>query len=441
MKALTLVLLCPLAAAAQMQVPPGTRSAVPVTPTSAVPSGQEQALQRAEEAISKGSYQDAVTLLAPLANAGQKDGRLFYDLGFAQDALGKDQEAATAYRGALERNPQDGTTRVSLGLLLARSGDRAAAEEELARATRSPGLPAEIAGRAFRALAQMHVETQPVRAADELLAALKLSPETPEDARLAAEITDAQHDVPAAEKAYQHAAQMAPTDPEVALGYARLLSREGKHTEAEAVLTPARKTHPENRALTAEYASQELLLNHTTEVLPLLQQLHSAQPDDPAIARLLATAYVASGAPEKASPIYAALLQATPDDAGIQIEWADCLIRQKRSAEAEPILQRVVSTQGKTVPPDLLVNAAGMLAFAASSNHDPETVLKALSIRESLVSPTAAYTFLAATAHDTVHHNKQAVEQYRLFLQQASGKFPDQEWQAQQRLQILDRRK
>ncbi|MGI4755697.1 MAG: tetratricopeptide repeat protein [Janthinobacterium lividum] len=414
---------------------------MPQTQSAAAPTAQSQATQRAEDAIAAGKYQDAVTLLTPLAVADQKDARIFYDLGFAQDALGQDEAALSAYRAAVTRNPSDISARVSLGLLLARTGDRTAGEEQLAAAVKLPGGSPEIAGRAYRALAQMHVESKPAQAADDLVTALKLSPETPDDAALAAAIADAQHDSVAAEKAYVHAQQLAPTDPEVALGYARLLSRQKRYVEAETVLEPARKAHPDNRSLVAEYASQELLQNHTAEVLPLLEQLHASHPDDAAVARLLATSYIANGEPAKADPIYAALLKATPNDAGVQVEWADCLIRQKRSTEAEPILQRIVFDKGEALPKDVMANAAGMLAFAASTNHDPDTVLKALSLRESAISPSAAYTFLGASAHDTLHQTKQAAEQYRLFLKQASGKFPDQEWQAQQRLQILDRHK
>ncbi len=426
-------------AAAQMQLPPGTSAAVSQAQASPASSAQDQALQRVEESLADGKYQDALNLVLPLAVSAERNERVFYDLAFAHDALGQEKEAAAAYRSALERKPEDGTARVSLGLLLARGGDRAEAEKQLAQAVKTTALPPAVAGRALRALAQMHLESQPSQASEELIAALKLSGETTEDAALAAEIADAQHDAAAAEKAYAHAQAMEPAHPEVALGYARLLSREGKHAEAEAALDFARKAHPEDRQLLAEYASQELLLNRTERVLPLLLQLHDAHPDDSAIARLLGTAYIANGDAEKATPIYAALLKAAPDDPAAQVDWADCLIRQKRSAEAEPVLQRVVFKQGKTLGKDALANAAGMLAFAASSNHDPETVLTALALRDTLTSPSAAYTFLAASAHDTVHHTKQAAAQYRLFLQQSGGKFPDQEWQAHQRLQILDR--
>ncbi len=439
--ALTLAVVGCMLSSAQMQLPPGTSSSVPGTERQAAPSAETAALQKAEDAISAGKYAEAVADLQPLATSTQKNEHIFYDLGFAQDALGHDAEAQEAYRAALAFNPNDASARVSLGLLLARGTDRTGAEEQLAAAVKIPGAHPELLARAYRALAQIDLETKPEQARDELLEGLKRSPETPEDAALAAEIADTLHDDAAAEKAYAHAQQMAPADPEVALGYARLLSREKKYTEAEAALEPARKAHPESRELLAEFASQELLLGKTTEALPMLEQLHAARPDDAPLARLLATAYVTGGTPSKANPIYEALLKDHPEDAHLQVDWADCLIRQQRSAEAEPILLRVLSKTGDAVSRDLRANAAGMLAFAASKNGEPATVLEALSKREQLAPATAPYTFLAATAHDRLHHTKQAAEQYRLFIEQAGGRFPDQEWQARQRLHILDRSK
>ena len=434
-------MLCCAVASAQMQLPPGTSSAVPPAQVQAPPDAVSVALQRAEDTIAAGKYADALPILTPLATPTQKNERVFYDLGFAQDALGHDTEAATAYRSALERDANDASARVSLGLLLARGSDRSGAEAELAAVIKIPHAQPELLARAYRALAQMHLQDKPAQASDELIAALKASPETPEDAALAAEIASALNDSAAAETAYAHAQQLAPADPEVALGYARLLSREKKYTAAETALEPARKAHPENRELLAEYASQELLQGHVDRALPLLEQMHAAQPNDAPIARLLATGYVASGDPAKANPLYTTLLAIEPNDPGVQVEWADCLIRQRRSSEAEPVLQRVLVQTSPKAAPDLLANAAGMLAFAASTNHEPEMVLKALATRNVLVPPSAPYTFLAAGAHDTLRHTKQAAEQYRLFLQQAGGRFPDQELQAQQRLAILDRSK
>lgn len=428
-------------ASGQYQLPPGTSSSVPDTDRQAAPSPETSALQKAEAAIAGDRFADAVTLLAPLATPAQKNERVFYDLGFAHDALGHDAEAATAYREALKRDTNDAAARVSLGLLLARGADRAAAEEQLAAAAAIAGAPPELVARADRALAQIHLETNPQQARADLLAALKLSTETPEDAALAAEIAVGLRDNAAAEAAYAHAAQRLPADAEVALGYARLLSRQKRYADAEAALQPAIAAHPENRELQSELAAQQMLSGNTEKAIHSLETLHASAPADVPIARLLASAYVTGGMAEKADPLYAALLASNPNDPGLQVEWADCLIRQKRSPEAEPVLKHALGQSGAFPDPQARANAYGMLAFAASANHDPETVLKALATRETVAPSTAPFTFLSATAHDTLHHTKQAADQYRLFVQQSGGKFPDQEWQAQQRLHLLDRSK
>ena len=426
---------------AQYQLPPGTSSSVPDSDRQSAPSPETSTLQKAEAAITADRFAEAVTLLTPLAVPAQANERIFYDLGFAQDALGHDAEAANAYREALKRNANDAAARVSLGLLLARTADRAAAEEQLVAATKITAAPPDLVAHADRALAQIHLEKNPEQANTDLLAALQISPQTPQDAALAAEIAVGLHDNATAEIAYAHAIQMNPGDAEVTLGYARLLSREKRYAEAEAALQPALKAHPENRELQSELAAQQMLQGQFDEAVHTLESLHAAAPADAPIARMLATAYVTGGTPEKADALYAALLAANPNDVNLQVEWADCLIRQKRSAEAEPVLQRATARPGAFADPQARANAYGMLAFAASANHDPETTLKALSLRETVAPSTAAFTFLAATAHDTLHHTKQAADHYRLFVQQSGGKFPDQEWQAQQRLHILDRSK
>jgi hypothetical protein len=49
--------------------------------------------------------------------------------------------------------------------------------------------------------------------------------------------------------------------------------------------------------------------------------------------------------------------------------------------------------------------------------------------------------FLRASAYDHLKDVKQAAANYRLFLQGADGKYPDQEWQAKHRLIALEPKK
>jgi hypothetical protein len=49
--------------------------------------------------------------------------------------------------------------------------------------------------------------------------------------------------------------------------------------------------------------------------------------------------------------------------------------------------------------------------------------------------------FLEATAHDKLHHIKQATDLYKQFLSVANGQFPDEEWEARHRLITLEHKK
>jgi hypothetical protein len=49
--------------------------------------------------------------------------------------------------------------------------------------------------------------------------------------------------------------------------------------------------------------------------------------------------------------------------------------------------------------------------------------------------------FLRASAYDHLRDVKKAVANYKLFLQAANGKYPDQEWQAKHRMIALQPKK
>ncbi len=79
-----------------------------------------------------GRPDQAVTLLEEARAEAGDDPLLLVDLARALDAADRPREAIAAYRTALELAPEHAEARYRLGLLLARSGDRAGAERELA---------------------------------------------------------------------------------------------------------------------------------------------------------------------------------------------------------------------------------------------------------------------------------------------------------------------
>ena len=233
-----------------------------------------------------------------------------------------------------------------------------------------------------------------------------------------------------AEAAYRRVLAANPDDAAAESALAHLLVQEKKLPEAELLLTAAAKSHPEDPALNAQLAALYGLENQPQLALPVMLKLHSERPDDNDLSLMLADLYTQLGRPADADPIYAALLKAHPS-AELLANRGDALIREKKFAEAEPLLKQAVAMK-----PDL-ADAWSGLAFAASENRDPATTLEALSMRSKYLPENASTLFLTATAYDMLHRNKDAADFYKKFLTAANGKFPDQEFEVRHRLVAL----
>jgi hypothetical protein len=61
-------------------------------------------------------------------------------------------------------------------------------------------------------------------------------------------------------------------------------------------------------------------------------------------------------------------------------------------------------------------------------------------MRSKYLAEMPSTYFLWATAYDSLHQKVQAAAYYHHFLDAAAGKFPDQEWQAQQRIKLLEKK-
>ena len=162
---------------------------------------------------------------------------------------------------------------LSLGLMLARQGKFAQARPEVAAATTLDPGDAGLAlkARAWRALARIDRQTDATEASNDLLEALKLSPETQDDALMAAELADQTGQPEAAEAAYRRILAKDPKSAPANAGLAHLMIARKQYPEAETFLRAALEQSPEDPALTAQLAAV-LAEQDKAEALPLLQQ-------------------------------------------------------------------------------------------------------------------------------------------------------------------------
>ena len=119
-------------------------------------------------------------------------------------------------------------------------------------------------------------------------------------------------------------------------------------------------------------------------------------------------------------------------------ERLDGVFGRRDFAEAQTLLTKAVAMRSSFPSDAEWGEAEGHLAFTASRNHDPHLTLQALAERATVLPNSPTSLFLEATAHDTLHQNKDAERSYRAFLALAGGKYPDQEFQARHRLIALE---
>jgi tetratricopeptide (TPR) repeat protein len=415
-------------------VPPGVEQpqAAPAPETPA--SSQVTA---AEAAIAASDWKTAEARLTPWVAANPNDARALFDLGYVADAQGRLDDAAGLYRRAIAANPNSLEAHLSLGLLLARQGKPDEARPELATATTldpGPAGPA-LKARAWRALAQIDRpgpggDNDPTTASNDLIEALKISPETEDDTLLAATLAEDAGQYDAAEGAYRRVLVEDPKSRPATAGLAHLLLARKQYPDAETMLRAALAQFPDDPVLTAQLATA-LAAQDKAEALPLLQKLHDAHPDDQAVTRMLAEVLADAGDFAGSDKLYAALIAVSPNDTDLLVAHGQNLAHQLRYVEAYAAFDAATK-----------INAASIdgwngLAFTASRLERPNVTIHALTMRSQIAPENASTYFLWAISYDKLQQKQQAIVYYQHFLDASAGKSPNEEWQARQRLEIL----
>ena len=431
-----LMVICAASLSGQTSVPlpDSQRSNAASQPSSPQPA-LAQAVVEAEGLIAKTEWKGAEAKLAAWLTNHPDDVRALFDAGYVADVQNKLSDAAAFYSRAVKSDPASFEAQLSLGLLLARQGQLDEARPSLAAATQlEPGdAGPAMKARAWRALAQIDRIKDPAQASNDLLEALKLSPETPHDTLLAAELAETAKQPDAAETAYRRVLAKDPKNIDALSGLGHLMVASRQYPEAEKLLRQALTQQPDDPTLTAELATA-LAAQDKGESLPLLQKLHETHPADENVTRMLAEVLEEAGDATGSDQYYAALLAAHPEDPALLVGHGQNLIREQKFPEALQVFTRATSLQPAN--PD----GWSGLAFAASKLNQPSVALHALTIRSKYLPDNPSTFFLRATSYDTLHDRVAAIKYYHQFLESAAGKFPDQEWQARQRLLLLQKK-
>lgn len=393
-------------------------------------------LTAAENAIEKKGYSTAQSLLEKVVAANPNDYQAWFDLGFAQNALGHPAESIAAYRKSVAAKPDVFESNLNLGLMLEKSG-QPEAEKFLRAATQLKPTSHVEEGqeRAWLSLGHVLEGSKPTEAIDAYERAALLQPKDSEPHLSAGLLFEKQNQFAEAEQEYKKVLANDAALPEALTGLANIYMRGQRLPEAEQILRRIIAVRPTDAAARTQLGQILFAAGEKDEAILELEEGLKFDPNNNGAQRVLAALYVEQKRYDDAVSLYRSLIAKSPADAELHDDLGEALLKDKKFPEAQQELLAAVKLK-----PDFGV-AYGNLAVAASENKDYQLAIKAADARAKFLPEIPISFFLRATAYDHLREYKQAVENYRRFLEVAGGKYPDQEWQARHRLIALNPKK
>jgi len=377
------------------------------------------------KALEADKYEEAVQLFSKAVETDPKDYTAHFNLGLAYSMLGKDAEAIPAYRKALELKPGLYEAELNLGILLLKWKQAGEAVPPLKSA-------AEQKPKEFRPvfyLAEALFATGDfARAEQDYGTAAELDPKSAATQLGLGRSKARQKRIEEGAENFRKAAELDASFSDALLELAELYEREGKAAEAIAIYLK----FPDNAG--ARERAGELLLEtkKPDEAIPHLLWAAGKSPT-PANRLALATAYVKTDQADKALPLMEQALAAEPSNTELRMMYGRTLRDLKKYQPAAAEFWSVA--QAKPEAADAWSELAGMLILL---DNYPQA-LAALDRVKALGAETAGHHFFRALVLDKTRQLKPALESYETFLAQSDGKNPQQEFQARQRVRIIQK--
>ena len=404
---------------------------VPVDDSPAPPE-----LTRAESEIEKRNYAAAEPILRKLVEKDATNYVAWFDLGFVENALDKVDESIAAYRKSVAAKPDVFESNLNLGLQLAKTG-QPDAEMFLRAATKlkPTSHTAEGQYRAWLSLGQTMERAKPEEAIEAYRQAAALQPKEAEPHLSAGRLLEQENKFADAEQEYKQALTVDSRSTDAVIGLANIYMRGQRFLEAEEYLRKILAEHADSGPVHIQLGRVLAAEGKNDAAVVELQAGIKLSPGDEAAERELAELYASSGKNDLAEVGFRALLKSHPNDAELHRRLGEALLPQKKFPDAQQEFLSAVKLK-----PDL-GEAYGGLAFAAGENKNYPLVIRALDARAKLLPEISITYFMRASAFDHLRDFKNAVANYRLFLNTANGKYPDQEWQAKHRLIAIEPKK
>jgi Flp pilus assembly protein TadD len=377
------------------------------------------------KALEDGRYEAAVTAFGKATAADPKDYFAHFNLAMAYSLLNRDAEAVASYRRTLELKPGLYEAELNAGIVLLRQKNPADAAALLEDAAKQK--PAEFRPRYFYAQALLDSGDY-ARAEENFRQAIALNG-TSATAQLGmAQALVQQGKLDEATPFFREAGKLEPQYHDYLLQLAQLYEKANQPAEAMALY----REFPDNPAVQKRLGEMLLESKKFADAIPRLEESYKNSADNQNRVAL-ALAYVFTQQLDKALPLLDQAAAAEPGNFDVRMAYARALRDRRQFVPAAR--QFYEAAKLKPAEPRPWTELGDMLY----SVGDFQQALAAFDNAQKAGENSAGIHFLRAIILDKLRQLKPAKESYERFLALSAGTNPNQEFQARQRVRILDR--
>jgi tetratricopeptide (TPR) repeat protein len=377
------------------------------------------------KALDEKRYPDAVASLTQAIAADPKDYSLHFNLALAFSLMGKHADAIPEYKKTLELKPDLYEAQLNLGISLLREKHPGDAVQYFSQAV---GQKANDYRANYYLAAALLGAGDFSKAGQSYVAALAIDPKSPDAELGLAHAFAGENKLEDAAAHFKKAAELNASYRDDLLELATMYETAKQPEQAMAIY----QQFPENPGAQERMGDLLLKAGKPADAIPCFQIAVSKSPTE-ANRAALAEAYLKNNEPNKAQPLVEQILAADADNFEIRMLHGRLIRDQRKFPDAAVEFER--ATKLKPDSEQAWSELAGVLVMA--ENYPP--ALAALDRIAALKAEKPGHVFLRAIVLDKTRDLKPAIESYQRFLQLSQGENPNQEWQARQRIKLLQK--